>query len=500
MSQFFISLFVALWMGFGLILPCQALAESSKDLLYQSPNTLTIRQAIDIALENNFDLLLANERILEAKGTESLRLGALLPNLSGDTNVRNLKTFQGEFGGRPAVSTPRDIYDLRGRLTQSIFSLSLIQRWIAGRVGVAISETDVEVAKRDTIATIALLYFDAVRAEESVEARKANVTLSQALLKMAEGRKAAGAATGIDVTRAQVQYHTDKQRLLTAETERNRAKLDLVRAMGVQSHAPFHLTDKLQYSTVRIENTEKAMTRALAQRREIQAQKQRIKLAKLNTDSIKSERVPALDFRGDYGLIGQEFDRRFATYNVGAFLSIPLFDGGQREGRLQESNSQLRQEMIRTQNLVHQIRIEVQDALLSLGTSQQQVLVTQEGLSLALKELRLSRKAFSLGTLTHLEVINAQTAVAEARDRAIGALFAFNAARVNLARAQGQIEDIYQNPKHYVQRTPRSIERRDQKIASSALSTKRERLSFFPHHGKVYGRVTIIGYSHKKMT
>lgn len=442
-------------LGLGLMTPKHVLATPSTGSLYQGPNSLTIRQAIDIALENNFDLLLANEKIWEAKGTESLRLGALLPNISGDTNVRNLKTFQGEFGGRPAVSTPRDIFDLRGRLTQSIFSLSLIQRWIAGRVGVAISETDVEVAKRDTIATIALLYLDAVRSEETVEARKANVTLSRALLKMAEGRKAAGAATGIDVTRAQVQYHTDRQRLLTAETERNRAKLDLIRAMGVQSHAPFTLTDKLQYSTVRIENTEQAMARALAQRREIQAQKQRIQLAQLNTDSITSERVPALDFRGDYGLIGQQFDRRFSTYNVGAFLSIPLFDGGQREGRLQESNSQLRQEILRTQHLAHQIRIEVQDALMSLGTSQEQVQVTQEGLSLASKELRLSQKAFSIGTLTHLEVINAQNSEAEARDRAIEALFTFNAARVNLARAQGQIEDIYQNPKHYVHNTPK---------------------------------------------
>ena len=134
-------------------------------------------------------------------------------------------------------------------------------------------------------------------------------------------------------------------------------------------------------------------------------------------------------------------------------MSIPLFDGGQREARLRESHSQLRQEILRTQNLAHQIRLEVQDALLSLSTAQEEVQVTQEGLKLAMKEFRLSKKAFSIGTLTHLEVINAQTAVAEARDRAIEALFAFNAARINLARSQGQIEDIYRNPGHYVQST-----------------------------------------------
>lgn len=435
-------------------IPHPLIADSSRNHFPETPQTLSLRQAIEIGLSNNYDLLLATERIQEAKGTEALRRGALLPHLSSDTNLRNLKTFQGEFGGRPAVSTPRDIYDLRGRLTQSLFSLSLIQRWIAGRVGIEATEADAGVAKRDTIATIALLYFDAVRAEETVKARSANVALSQALLKMAEGRKAAGAATGIDVTRAKVQFRIEQQRLLAARTERDRAKLDLIRAMGIQSHPHFILSDKLEQFPILLESPEQAIATALKQRREIQAQKHRIKLARLNADSIKSERIPSLDFRGDYGLIGQEFDRRFATYNFGAFLTIPLFDGGQREARIQESNSQLRQEILRTQNLVHQIQVEVQDALLSLSTAKEQVEVSQEGLHLALKELQLSRKAFSLGTLTHIEVLNAQTGVAEARDRAIEALFSLNAARVNLARAKGQVENVYQKPTHYVQNKP----------------------------------------------
>lgn len=64
-------------------------------------------------------------------------------------------------------------------------------------------------------------------------------------------------------------------------------------------------------------------------------------------------------------------------------------------------------------------------------------------LSLAEEQLRLSQRAFSIGTLTHLEIITAQIGVANARDSAIEAVFNFNAARVNLARALGQLRRIY---------------------------------------------------------
>ena len=162
---------------------------------------LSMETAITIALDNNYDLLLVQEEIQEAKGVSKTRLGALLPNLSGTTDYRRLKQFQGEFGGAPVASTPRSIWDSRARLTQPVFSLSLIQSWLAGRVGVEVADLEADVARRDTIATAALLYLEALRAQAAVQARESNVELNRRLVQLTEGRKKAGAATGIDVLR-----------------------------------------------------------------------------------------------------------------------------------------------------------------------------------------------------------------------------------------------------------------------------------------------------------
>ncbi len=403
---------------------------------------LSLETAIELALEHNYDLLLAQERTEESRGAAFTRLGALLPNLSGTNTYRRLKTFQGEFGGRPVASTPRDIWDSRASLTQSVFSLSLIQQWRAGRIGVEVADLEAEVARRDTIATAALLYMEGLRAEAAVKAGESNVKLSGALWKFTKGRKAAGAATGIDVIRAETQFENERRRLFSARNERNRAKLQLIRTMGIPDETPILLTGGLELSELEESTSEDSVAAALMNRTEFQAQARRKKLAELTLSATKSERIPSVDLRGDYGLIGEDADDRIASYSVGGFLTWPLYDG-RREGRISETRSRLRQEEIRTKNLVHQISVEARDAHQTIRLTREQAVVAARALKLALEQLRLSRKAFAIGALTHLEVITAQLGVASARDTAIEALFNYNAARVNLARAQGRMDKVY---------------------------------------------------------
>ncbi len=421
-------------------------AEPGRDAGQKPPELrLSLQAAIEIALENNYDLLLALERGQEARGAAFTQLGALLPNLSGTTDYRKLKTFQGEFGGSPVASSPRDIWDGRARLTQPIFSLSLIQRWLAGRTGVEAADLEAEVARRDTIATAALLYMEVLRAEASVKARKSNVDLSRSLLKLTEGRKAAGVATGIDVIRAKTQVARERRFLIDARNERKRATFDLIRAIAIPDDTSLVLTDQLELVHVGEQTADEAVRVAFQNRVELRAQARREKVAELTLASVTSERIPSVDFRGDYGLVGENAGDRVGTYSAGAFLSWPLYDG-RREGRISESRSQLRQEEIRRKNLIHQISIDARDARQTLELAREEALVAQEALDLALEQLRLSQRAFLVGTLTHLEVISAQNGVANARDDVIDALFNLNAGRVNLARALGQMHRIYSRP------------------------------------------------------
>lgn len=414
---------------------------------------LSLHDAIQAAIDNNVNVRLLKERIAAAQAQAEASLGALLPNVSGYVNGRsqtvNLAAFGlpmdqfSRFGLTRSVTEPFEVYDARGTLVQNIFSLSLIQRWRAARTGVDVASLEAEVTKRDVMATVGLLYIEALRADEAVKAREADIELSRQLTKLAKDRKTAGIATGLDVTREEVQMENNKQRLLVSQNEQESARLNLIRALGIAFDVRLTLTDELKFVSVEPQRAEEALTTAREQRMELKAQETRQKLAALSLSSAVGERVPSLSLNGDYGWIGVKPEDALATRSIGLMFSIPIFDGGQREARISETRSRVRQELIRMKDVSDQVTLEVRNALLTLESSTQQVAVAEKGMELALKELTFARDRFAAGLTTNIEVTNAQTSVARARDNQIEALFRFNASRINLARAKGEIEKLF---------------------------------------------------------
>ena len=193
---------------------------------------LSLRDAMDAAVDQNPTVKLFKERITQAQDVADTQLGELLPHLSGGLSYSRRRFFTGRFGGSDSVTDPTDFYDARAFLTQNVFSLSLIQKWRAAKTGVEVAGLDAEVTKRDTMATVGLVYLETLRAKAAVEARRADVLLNEELLRLATERKAAGMATRLDVTRARVQLQNERQRLLAAEIAEGRATLNLIRAMG----------------------------------------------------------------------------------------------------------------------------------------------------------------------------------------------------------------------------------------------------------------------------
>lgn len=403
---------------------------------------LSLRDAMDAAVDQNPTVRLFKERISQAQDVANTQLGELLPNLSGGLSYSRRRFFTGTFGGSATVTDPMDFYNARAFLTQNVFSLSLIQKWRAAKTGVEVAGLDAEVTKRDTMATVGLIYLETLRAKAAVEARRADVLLNEELLRLATERKAAGMATRLDVTRSKVQLENERQRLLAAEIAEGRATLNLIRVMGISFDVQVVLTDELTMVPVPEQTMKEALQLAQDNRTELKAQKRRERLASLSLSSVKSERIPSMQATGEVGMIGNQIPDMLTTDGVAVLMTVPIFDGGQREGRISERRSIVRQEAINTQDIQYQVTLEVRDALLTLNAAKQQVAVAEESLKLSLTELELARERFAVGVATNIEVTNAQTSVAQARDNLIQGLFNFNASRISLARAQGRLQDL----------------------------------------------------------
>ncbi len=405
--------------------------------------TLTLRDALAAAVDNNPDVQLYKERIEAAQGEVQKQLGAMLPNLSSNVRQSNQTVFRGTFGLGPTRSDPFSIFDARVSATQNILSISLIQRWRASRESLHVVEFESDIRKFDTMASVALLYMEGLKAMGMVKMHESNQQVMSDLLGLVKQRQKSGVATGLDIARLEAQIANERQLAASARYDVQHAKLNLLNLLSLPYETPVALSDEFKADVLELTGPQAAVDEALANRPEVQAQVTKIKATELTYSSITGERLPSLVAQGDYGLIGNRWSNTLDTYSMALLLQIPIFDGGQREGRIAQARSQLRQEALRMRSVINHVKMEVHDAVASLAAAQEQVGIARIGTQAATKELDLAKERYAVMTaVSHFELTNALTAVARARENLINALFQLNAARVNLARSTGSLKEL----------------------------------------------------------
>jgi outer membrane protein TolC len=425
----------------------------------RAPLRLTLQRAVELALspEGNSHIQLSREFVIQAQSRSKQARAALLPDLSAsayqESNTRNLEAL----GLRDIIPTkyagviqiprrvgPFPVFDARMTMVQNVLDVSSIRRFQASKTLVKAAGAESENTDDEVAGQVAKAYVSALRAEAQVDAATANLELANAVLKTAENQKSAGAGTGIDVTRAKVQVANERQRLLVAQNERRRAHLTVLRALGLRLDTEIQLTDRLTYSPIESEVLATEPIAAVDMRSDFMAQTNRQDGARLALSATTLERLPSITLFSDYGTMGLDPYRALPTYTYGVAVRVPIFDGGRRDARRAESQSIYRQEQIRSNDLREQIQLEVQLAKDGLQSADEQVKVAEEGLALANNELAQARRRFEAGVTSSLEVIDAQTRLARARDNRIAALFSHNLARIDLGQATGQIRKMIQ--------------------------------------------------------
>ena len=419
-----------------------------------APLELDLRKAIELALApaGNARVQLAEESRAQARERSRQARAALLPNLeaslSQQSQTRNLEAFGIRFEttipgfGIPASVGPFNVFDARATMTQTIFDFGAIRRHQASKAGIGAADAEAETVRDQVAQQAANLYLAALRAETGVEAARANVALAEELVQLATNQKTAGTGTGVEVTRARVQLSNEHQRLLVAENERRQAHLQLLKWIGLPLESELRLTEQLGYAKPEAPSPEEALGKAIEARADIRAQRKREAAARLNHSAVKMERLPSLVGFADYGSIGSSINHAIPTRTYGASLRLPLFDGGRREARRAESRSQYEQERIRTADLKRQVELEIRLALDNLRSSDEQVLVSREGLKQAEEELAQAQRRYEAGVASSIEVTDAQTRLARARDNHIAALFLFNKAGIDLRQAMGTVRGL----------------------------------------------------------
>jgi len=430
---------------------CLLVATLSAEML---PLTLQKAVAVATAKDGNLRLQLVRESIAQAETRRRQAFSAFLPHLDGSASAanqtRNLRAFGIEFPAVPGLNFPSfagpfTVLDYRASASQSLLDLASIQRYKAAKALIGVAELEAANATNLTVQQVARAYVLALQGDAGVDTAQANVELARALVKLADNQKNAGMGTGIDVTRARVQLANEEQRLLVAQNSRERAVLELLRVIGVDMALTVELNDRVNDGSELPPVLEEILKAAQAGRQDLKAQQKRELVAGLNVQSVAAERWPSLGVAGDYGVIGNGSDNMLPTRSVGVSLRVPIFDGARREARRAEGGVLERQERLRAADLAKQVELDVRLSFNNLKSAREQIATAKQGLELSENELAQAQRRFEAGVANSLELTDAQTRLARARDNHLNALYQFNLARIDLAAATGGIQEAVQN-------------------------------------------------------
>jgi outer membrane protein TolC len=184
---------------------------------------------------------------------------------------------------------------------------------------------------------------------------------------------------------------------------------------------------------------ETAVAQAEDTRAEVRVAQAQVSESDYQKKAARAEQLPSLEFLGDYGVSGiTPVTSALPTRRYAIQLNVPIFNGGLTRGRIQVASSRETQAELQLASIRGQVEEDVRLAFSSLRTTAETVRAADLAVTLAERELEMARDRFRAGVGDNIEVVNAQTILANARVDQVTALAVYNGARLNLAAALGR--------------------------------------------------------------
>jgi len=210
---------------------------------------------------------------------------------------------------------------------------------------------------------------------------------------------------------------------------------------------PLELSDTLQASPMDID-LPAALARAVEKRPELAALRKAEALRREDVVRARAGFKPSAQIFGGYEwqspLYQNNLSADYSGWMAGAQLSWNLFDSGLTHGKIIESQANYDKARLDVDETRRQIELDVRTAY-SNFIETREVLESQKAVQEEAEEaLRLAEARMAAGSSTQLDVLNAQTALTQARTTQAQALHDYSVARARLQRALGEDMEIVQ--------------------------------------------------------
>ncbi len=419
--------------------PASSDGKADKD----NPVQLSLSSALALARKNS---TVYNAALIEAGSAgidRALARDALLPQVT--FNNEYLYTQSNQHGGvRFIANNAVHEYTSQGNAHESI-DLAGLANYRKVSAGAALARAKAEIASRGLVVTVAQNYFNALSAQFKLEDARRAADEGNRFLELTQQLEHGGEVAHADTIKAELQARDRRRQFHEAQLAVLNSRLDLAVLIFPDLRDNFVLTDDLS-ATAPLPTLEEVQQQATRDNPDLRAALETLHMSSSEVAAARAGYLPSLNLDYFYGIDAPNF----ATHsffqgehldNLGssalATLNIPVWNWGATRDRIRQAQLHQKQAKLELSYSQRKLIAEIQSLHAEAETALNELTGLARSAELAAESQRLTSLRYKDGEATVLEVVDSQTAYAQASNNYHDGAVRYRVALANLQTLTG---------------------------------------------------------------
>ncbi|MBC5775385.1 TolC family protein [Pontibacter sp. KCTC 32443] len=409
---------------------------------------LTLEDAIKIALERNYDIkLVANDLEIDRNNANRANAG-MLPVVTGTLNQNN--TIQNssqtrESGDKVERNGARgSTLNYGVGLNWTIFDgLGMFARYEQLKEFQKLGEADLQQTILTRIGDVMSTYYDLVQQQQQLRALDTAMLISRERVQIAKNRFEIGKVSKLEVLNAQVDYNTDTTRIMRQHELYQNTQTQLNELLARDVNLRFRVVETFTIDDQLV--LQQLADKAAQQNPALQAAIINKRVAELDMKQVKANRMPRVSLNTGYNFNRAESALGFTTLstgnglNYGVSASVNIFNGFLQRRSEQNAAISMKSAQLEYEQLNQNINSQLTSAYQTYLTSLSLVELEENNQKIARQNLDITLEKLKLGSITPIEVREAQLNYVNATVRFTNAQFQAKIAEVSLREIAGTL-------------------------------------------------------------
>ena len=367
-------------------------------------------------LTANFAVLNAREDTVQARAAAKPSVSALNRYIGTQDNGTSTGVFIGNNG-------PNEFIE-QATVHQEVLSLARHGEIQRAQAAEAVAKARLDVAARGLKSTVVQDYYAIVSAQRLVRNAQTSVTEAQRFVDISQQLQKGGEAAQADVIKAQISLQARQRDLQDAQTSLERAKIALGVLIFPTFTGDFNVTDDLQ-QLMMPPTLGEAQSQASSSSPDLHAASASIQEAGLGIKVARYAYLPSLGLDAFYGFDSNRLKlhaveegevRRNIGASVAVTMDIPIWNWGQTRSKIRQAEIKRDQAKVELSLAERTLQSSLADLYAEARGAFAQLDSLRSSNDLSAESLRLTQLRYQAGEANALEVVDAQTTAAQARN------------------------------------------------------------------------------------